>query len=329
MKKILLLLGLFAVTCSGAYAAGDDKGVSDEDIQQIVRQQPQWGLNFRTYLEREDFDNKSPLIRSDDEDGLFWGVGLTATKDKWSFDLAAERRWGGTWNSPDYDNMRVDYKLRYQVIPQLGLHLKYRSENKDRDYDKETYVKSATRDRFELGSDFNFFKGYLSGWLVAGHDDDKFDKVDANGYINSSTRDNGEYWEGDFGPTFVINDKISLRPTIYTTGEYYQSYRMTEEQLRLMATFKITDKIDLMPRVRITLDKNLRNKPNTETGYDVDFGGRIRYELLSNVKVSDKMSLFLGVAYDDQDRKIVSPGEKTGGKDIDMWWWITQISYSF
>lgn len=327
MKKILLLMGLFAITCSGAYA--DEKGINDEDKQQLIKPESKWGLNFRTYLEREDFDNRSPLILSDDEDGLFWGVGLTAIKDKWSFDLAAERRWGGKWSSPDYDNMRVDYKLRYQVMPQLAFHFKYRSENKDRDYGKESYVKSATRDRFELGSDFFFFKGYFSGWFVAGHDDDKYDKADINGYINGSTRDNGEYWEGDFGPTFTINDRLSIRPTIYTTGEYYKTYRMTEEQFRLMATYKLTDKIDIMPRIRFTLDKNLRNKPNKEYGYDIDFGERIRYELLSNIKVTDKMSLFLGVAYDDQDRKIVSPGEKTGGKDINMWWWITQLSYTF
>ena len=204
-------------------------------------------------------------------------VGFNAGLGKWNFDLAAERRWGGDWDSPDYDTMRVDYKIRYQVIPQLGVHFKYRSENRDRDYGKSTWYNSSTRDRVELGTDFDFFGGYFSGWLVGGHDEDKFDKVDPlTGYVNGSGRDHGNYWEGDFGPTFKLTDRISLRPTIYTTGEYYDSYRMTEEQFRLMATFKVNDRVEIMPRIRMTLDKNLRNKPNTETGYDIDFAERIR-----------------------------------------------------
>ena len=332
MKKLLFLLGLIAVTCGVSYAAnGDDKGLSDEDLKQIlVPGQPEWKFLVRTYIEREDFDNGSPLINGSYEDGLFWGVGFNAGLGKWNFDLAAERRWGGDWDSPDYDTMRVDYKIRYQVIPQLGVHFKYRSENRDRDYGKSTWYNSSTRDRVELGTDFDFFGGYFSGWLVGGHDEDKFDKVDPlTGYVNGSGRDHGNYWEGDFGPTFKLTDRISLRPTIYTTGEYYDSYRMTEEQFRLMATFKVNDRVEIMPRIRMTLDKNLRNKPNTETGYDIDFAERIRYELLGNVKITDKMSLFLGLAYDVQDRKLVTPGNTSDGKDINMWWWTGQLSYAF
>ena len=104
---------------------------------------------------------------------------------------------------------------------------------------------------------------------------------------------------------------------------------MTEEQLRIMATFKITDRISLIPRIRITLDKDLRNKPNTDVGYDIDFGERIRYELLSDIKITDRVNAFVGIAYDDQDRRLVDSAGKTDGKSINMWWWTGQLSYSF
>ncbi|MBP9479576.1 MAG: hypothetical protein KBF12_13285 [Sebaldella sp.] len=332
LKKLFLLIGIFAVTCVGTYAAtGDDKGLSDEDLRSVLGPElPKWNFLVRTYLEREDFDNGSPLIQGDNEDGLFWGVGFNAGLGKWNFDLTAERRWGGDWNSADYDTMRVDYKVRYQLIPEMAFHLKYRSENRDRDYDKSSWYNSATRDRIEVGTDFDLFKGYLSGWLVGGHDEDKYDTLDPlTGQVNGSGRDHGNYWEGDFGPTFKITDRISIKPTLYTTGEYYESYRMTEEQLRIMATFKITDRISLIPRIRITLDKDLRNKPNTDVGYDIDFGERIRYELLSDIKITDRVNAFVGIAYDDQDRRLVDSAGKTDGKSINMWWWTGQLSYSF
>ena len=331
LKKLFLLAGVLSLFCSLSYAAtGDDEGISDEDIRSTLGGDlPKWNFLVRTYIEREDFDNGSPLIGGSYEDGLFWGVGFNAGLGKWNFDITAERRWGGDWNSPDYDTMRVDYKVRYQIIPEFAMHLKYRSENRDRDYDRPTWYNSATRDRIELGTDFNFFKGYFSGWLVAGHDEDKFDVVDSTGRVAGSDRANGNYWEGDFGPTFTITDKISIRPTIYTTGEYYDDYRMTEEQLRIMATFKINDRISVMPRIRITLDKDQRDKETGEIGYDIDFGERIRYELLGDFKVTDRINVFAGIAYDDQDRKYVAPGTKTDGQSINMWWWTAQVSYAF
>ena len=33
--------------------------------------------------------------------------------------------------------------------------------------------------------------------------------------------------------------------------------------------------------------------------------------------------------YDVQDRKLVTPGNTSDGKDINMWWWTGQLSYAF
>ncbi|MGL6024400.1 MAG: hypothetical protein ACRC0F_07270, partial [Cetobacterium sp.] len=295
---------------------------------------PAWSFAGRTYLETEDFDNDSRVAGGDNEDGTFWGVGVSATKGKLTLDLNVERRFGGdlsTNSDAEWEATRVDYKIRYQLFESQAFHLKYRNDQRTRDYGKNTYHNNWTRDRYELGTDFNHFNGLLAGWLVVGKDKDK---ETASG---AKSRDNGWYWEGDFGPSFKLTDKLSFNPTVFTTGEMYDSYEMVETQIRIMMPYKATEKLTIMPRIRFTLDRthDAYWKGDYIEQYQNEAGNKIRYELMANYVINDQFSTFVGVAYEDNTRtfknddKLFDWTQPNGDHDIDLIWAYAGLNYKF
>ncbi|MGL5934174.1 MAG: hypothetical protein ACRCZI_00975, partial [Cetobacterium sp.] len=287
---------------------------------------PAWSFGARTYLETEDFDNSSGWMGGhDDEDGTFIGTGISATKGKLTLDLNVEKRLGGDLTSDsqaEWDAVRADWKVRYQLFENQAFHLKYRSENKVVDSERApTWMKSSRRNRIELGTDFNHFNGLLAGWLVVGHDEDK---------PSTGSNTDGNYWEGDFGPSFKLTDKLSFNPTVYTTGEFYDGYEMVETQLRIMMPYQVNEKLTIMPRVRITLDKTWDNK-NDETGsydraWDHSIGQRVRYELMANYVINEQFSTFVGLAYEDAER---DRAKENDTQDLDMVWTYVGLNYKF
>lgn len=349
MKKSLYLLAALSLLGTNVFAKevtsnGEIREESvDEEIQvmsTIEVPEDKWSFNGRIYLETEDFDNGSSLRWQgpgekigDDEDGTFIGTGVAASKGKLTLDLNVEKRFGGDlgFNRPDaeWEALRVDWKVRYQVFANQAFHLKYRNEERTRDYSRNAYQSNWTRDRYELGTDFNHFNGLLAGWLVAGYDRDKSSEPE-----KETTRDNGWYWEGDFGPSFKLTEKLSLNPTVYTTGEMYDSYEMVETQIRVMMPYKATEKLTIMPRIRFTLERTLDTKVNGDyiRDYENKAGSRVRYELMANYVINDQFSTFLGVAYDDNTRDYKNAdkiGGNEGKKDLDMWWTYIGLNYKF
>ncbi|MGL5428415.1 MAG: hypothetical protein ACRDAS_10925 [Cetobacterium sp.] len=332
MKKSLYLLAALSLLGTNVFA----KEVVAEPVVETSKEvivepvvvieevaAPAWSFGARTYLETEDFDNGSPISGGDDEDGTFWGVGVSATKGKLTLDLNVEKRFGGdlslSKSDAEWEATRVDYKVRYQLFEKQAFHLKYRTEERVRDFSRDTYHSNWTRDRFELGTDFNHFNGLLAGWLVAGLDRDK---VSVPG--EATSRDNGWYWEGDFGPSFKLTDKLSLNTTLFTTGEMYDSYEMVETQIRVMLPYQVNDKLTIMPRVRFTLDRT-NDDGNGNKVWEYEAGDRIRYELMANIVISDNLSSFVGVAYEQADRQYVDGGTK----DIDLIWSYVGLNYAF
>ena len=350
MKKSLYLLAalsllgtnVFAKEVVATPATESSKEVIVEPVI-IIEEAPveAWKFAGRMYLETEDFDNSSKISRGsegffemedlgDGADGLFWGTGVSGTKGKLTLDLNVERRYfgdlSGVIGGSENDATRVDWKVRYQLFEKQAFHLKYRNEKAD----------SSRRDRVELGTDWNHFDGLFAGWFVVGHDEDKAEGAfDSKGNYSPSDRTNGNYWEGDFGPSFKLTDSLSLNPTIYTTGEYYDGYEMIETQLRIMMPYQLNDKITIMPRVRITLDKSVDDKLNGSyvTNYEQKLGDRVRYELMANAVLTDNLSAFVGVAYDASKRDFKNSdkfGSGTDGKqDANMWWSYVGLNYNF
>lgn len=334
MKKSLYLIA--ALTLMGANAFATTTEIKEEFVNQETQilttaeeATDKWSFTGRTYLETEDFDNGATIDRTagvpgmkklgSGADGTFWGTGISGTKGKLTLDLNVERRFFGDLNGlksgAKNDATRVDYKVRYQLLENQGFHVKYRNEKSD----------SSKRDRVELGTDWNYFNGLFAGWLVIGHDEDK---------PVTGKNTNGNYWEGDFGPTFKLTEKLSLNPTIYTTGEFYDTYEMVETQLRIMMPYQLNEKVTLMPRVRITLDRTNDDKINGEykRSYDQNFGNKIRYELMANVTITENLSTFLGVAYEDGKRDFQNSdifGGANGKQDVDLFWTYVGLNYKF
>ncbi|MGL5099263.1 MAG: hypothetical protein ACRC6B_04385, partial [Fusobacteriaceae bacterium] len=318
-----------------------------------------WKFGGRVYFETEDFDNESTVAGGDHEDGTFWGTGISATKGKLTLDLGVERRFGGDTSfvntDAEWQATRVDWKVRYQLFANQAFHLKYRTEDRVRDYSKSTYHGDFKRTRYELGTDFNHFNGLLGGWLVAGIDRDKrglqknveegeiWDGSFSSDYGRNlrTNEEKGFYWEGDFGPTFKLTEKLSLKPTLYTTGEFYDSYEMVETQIRIMMPYQVNDKLTIMPRIRVTLDRNFDNiaAVDPEIGgklrqYEHDFGTKIRYELMANYVINDQFSTFVGFAYENATREYsnfdnIQWSQKNGDRDIDLFWTYIGLNYKF
>lgn len=329
MKKSLYLLAALSLLGTNVFAkevvaepvVETSKEVIVEPVV-IIEEAPveTWSISGRTYIETEDFDNGSGWMGGhDDEDGTFIGTGISATKGKLTLDLNVEKRLGGDLTSDsqaEWDAVRADWKVRYQLFEKQAFHLKYRSENKVVDSERApSWMGSTRRNRIELGTDFNHFDGLFAGWFVVGHDEDKPS-------VGSNT--DGNYWEGDFGPTFKLTDKLSLNPTIYTTGERYDNGDMTETQLRIMLPYQVNEKLTIMPRVRITLDRETKNADGS-MWWEQDFGDRVRYELMANYVINDQLSTFVGIAYEDAERNIYK-GET---KDLDMIWTYVSLNYKF
>ncbi|MGL6064175.1 MAG: hypothetical protein ACRC0S_03745 [Fusobacteriaceae bacterium] len=350
MKKLSLFLGALLIV--GTTVSAKEVIAEPMEMQEPVMMEPmveapaaevmlpQWKFGARMYLETEDFDSGSKLTNvndgsknsiRDDEDGTFIGTGVSATKGKLTLDLNVERRLGGDLSlskgDQEWEATRVDWKVRYQLFEKQAFHLKYRNEEKTRDWNKKTYHKDSTRDRYELGTDWNHFDGLFAGWFVVGHDEDQV--TDGNRITSKSS---GNYYEGDFGPIFKLTETVSLNPTLYVTGENYggkDAYRMDDYQARLMLIWKATDKVTIMPRIRYNIEKTQRNNLKKDV-WTLDAGDRIRYELMANVQIKDNLSSFVGVAFDDQTRNQIDANGNTVAKDgIDMWWTYVGLNYSF
>lgn len=360
MKKSLYLLAALSLLGTNVFAkevvagpatttetvapvAGEirEENVNEETQVMTMVEVPEdkWTFNGRAYLEMEDFDNGSNLAGGDDEDGTFFGTGVSASKGKLTLDLNIEKRLGGDLSSdhnPEWESLRVDWKVRYQVFANQGFHLKYRNETRTRDFSQETYHDDWRRNRYELGTDFNHFNGMLAGWLVVGYDRDKQD----NNYgLLNTNKNNGWYWEGDFGPSFKLTEKLSLNPTIYTTGEMYDTYEMVETQIRVMMPYQATEKLTIMPRIRFTLERTYDEKDSSLDGkfhrkYDNKAGNKIRYELMANYVINEDFSTFVGVAYEANTRTYKNEekfgwGPGNGDHDIDLWWSYIGLNYKF
>ena len=359
MKKSLYLLAALSLLGTNVFAkevvatpitSTESNAIAGEITEERVNEETEiltivevpedkWTFAGRMYLETEDFDNGSALrwqapgeVIGDDEDGTFWGTGISASKGKLTLDLNVEKRFGGdlglSSTDAEWEATRVDWKVRYQLFANQGFHLKYRNEERTRDYSRNTYHSNWTRDRYELGTDFNHFDGLLAGWLVAGIDKDKSTE------LTGTKRDNGWYWEGDFGPSFKLTEKLSLNPTVYTTGEFYDSYEMVETQIRVMMPYKATEKLTIMPRIRFTLERTDDGKLNGDfvRNYENKAGSRVRYELMANYIINEQFSTFVGVAYDDNTRDYKNAdkfGGNEGKKDLDMWWSYVGLNYNF
>ncbi|MCJ8343797.1 MAG: hypothetical protein MJH09_13290 [Cetobacterium sp.] len=345
MKKSLYFLSALTLLTTTAFANTEIKeetvNTETEVISTVEVPTSTWSFTGRTYLEFEDFDNNATINRGNKEgvmdklgsgaDGTFWGTGISASKDKLTLDLNVERRYFGDLNSSlggsKSDTTRVDYKVRYKLLPKQGFHGKYRNDKNN----------GSRRDRMELGTDFNYFDNLLAGWLVVGHDKDKtYSSYDATGKYTPSKSSTGTYWEGDFGPTFKLSEKLSLNPTLYTTGEFYDSYEMVETQLRIMVPYQVNEKLTVMPRIRLTLDRTQDSKDSNGkwcTDYEQKLGDKIRYELLANYIINENLSTFMGIAYEDGKRDFKNSDRfgkgKNGKEDVSLIWTYVGLNYKF
>ena len=298
MKKNLLTLGLVALLTVVVY--GEEK--TSFEVKP-------WNFSARTYAEVETYEGD--LGEGGAEDEAFFGVGVNAASGKWSYDLNVEKRGGGTTpgSSEGWEQNRVDYKVRYQALSNVGVQLKYRDETQaqKKEVGEPYYQGSKNRDRIEIGTDWG---GVLktNGWFVVGFDTDT---------DTSAEESDGTYWEGDFGPSFKINDKLTLTPTIYTTGEDYDGYTYRDQQIRLMASYKLNDKITLMPRVRYSIGREVK---------EIYESSRYRFEFMGNTQWDPKTSSFWGVAYDYQNREMK---DNSADKDLSMVWGYFSLSHSF
>lgn len=362
MKKSLYLLAALSLLGTNVFAkevvaspttttetvapvAGEirEENVNEETQVMTMVEVPEdkWTFNGRMYLETENFDNSSKIVRKGNkmipmgsgDDALFWGTGIAASKGKLTLDLNVERRYiGGAYSFKDgtNDRTRTDWKVRYQLLENQGFHVKYRNENGD----------GFRRERFELGTDWNYFNNLFAGWFVVGHDIDKgtsyeVDVLDPTAIVKAGKRTKGNYWEGDFGPSFKLTETLSLNPTIYTTGEFYDTYEMVETQLRIMMPYQATEKLTIMPRIRLTLDKTVDSKDGNgdfKRDWEAGIGERIRYELMGNYVFTEQLSTFVGVAFENGKRDFKNSdtfGGANGKETCNMWWGYVGLNYKF
>ncbi len=306
MKKNLFTLGLVALLTVNAFAEEVSTVEERETIGNIIEEasgkKSEWNHSVRSYLEVEKFNESL-------NDGAFWGVGVNASRGNWSYDLNVEKRGTGyvPMQTEGNEATRVDYKVRYQALDNVGVHVKYRSENNSG---------GNMRDRWEVGTDWANVLG-TGGWFVVGFDtDSKFDVVD-------TVSKNGWYWEGDFGPSFTINDKLTITPTLYTTAEFYDKYDFQDHQLRLMASYKVTENFSIMPRIRYSI---VRNQTHPESN-QWDATGRTRFELMGNNVITPQTSTFWGVAYDLDNREYTNVTKDAD--ELNMFWAYFQLTHAF
>jgi len=355
MKKKLSMLGLVVFLGANAFAedtpqtmeqlkaenitlkeklANTVVKVEDSGRTELIKQGDQgedWQISARTYIENELYSGYDGFHPS--ENIFMVGTGLNAVRGKWGYHLNIEQRLTGHINSEGADNqlIRSDWKVRYQANDKVGVAFKYRAERGNQKRAAWAAESNRDRDRVELGIDTGY--EYLSGWLVVGHDVDSGQSQ--NGVVSGKGK--GWYYEGDMGPTFQLSDDFALRPTFYSTGEFYHGYggednTMYDHQIRLMGIYQATDKLTIMPRIRYSLYRGVENTSNKTgnegTVYESDF--RVRAELLAAYKINDQWSVDGGIAYDWQDRE----GGKASGWDketrtLDMFWYTLGVNYRF
>ena len=352
MKRKLMMLGL--ITLLGATAFGADGEVAKDDTQKTIEelkaenetlkeklasnviiageegrptelikqgeQKDEWQISARTYIEREDYELGSKDFGAS-ENIMMFGTGINMVKGKWGYHINVEQRGTGHINSEGADNQntRVDYKIRYQATPKLGVHFKYRSERGTKKRSAWAAEQNRNRDRIELGIDSSY--QYLSGWFVVGHDVDS----------TMGAKNHGNYYEGDMGPTFQLTEKFALKPSFYSTGEFYDNFdeTMFDHQVRLMAIYQATEKLTIMPRIRYSLYRGVEENSYTYR-YESDY--RVRAELLAAYTINDQWSIDGGIAYDWQDRDYdysKSGGDKSKMKNIDVFWYTLGVNYRF
>lgn len=308
MKKKLFLLG--ALTLLGTQTFSAEEAAA-------TPQKSNWTVTSRTYIENEIYTGTGIYDKAEGINGFFIGQGFTASKGKLSLSFNGEQRLLGHQNSQGFDSAvsRLDYQVRYQVFDKIGVSAKYRSDNTTTGND---------RDRYQIGFDSSY--KYLSGWFVVGHDIDS--KI---GGAHHDT-DNGNYYEGDMGPTFQLTDTFALRPTLYATGEFYNNggdtSTMNAGQIRLMGIYNATPNLTLMPRVRYTIYKEIKSDSKTGDWTNYKAAGRIRAELLAGYKVTENLSVDGGVAYDTQTRKFTDKANTENSK-LNMVWYTVGMNYKF
>ncbi len=278
-----------------------------------------WQKSFRTHLEVEDYSGD---YGEKAEDIAYWSYSLNLKKEKFSHDFTVETRNGGVvpLDKRGWDGERFDYKIRYNVIGRIGIHLKLRYETRSEIQPRldEYWQDNNTRIRMELGTDWYSILNTI-GWFVYGVDIDKKE---------SGNKTKGMYFEGDFGPQFQLTDNLAFIPTLYLNGEFYEGiygYNMLDYQLRLMFNYKVTSTFNLLPRVRYSFYKSQYNYSVIYDDYidAYNASGRTRLELLGTNTFTSKLSSFWGVAYDWQDRR-----EPSGSvKEFDMFWAYFQLTY--
>ncbi|MCK5779582.1 MAG: hypothetical protein KAH04_01080, partial [Psychrilyobacter sp.] len=190
MKKKLMMLGLITVLGATAYGAETqtmeelkaentqlkeklaskvlivEDGRANEVIDQGTKED-EWNVSARTYIEREQYEMGSKDFGAS-ENIIMFGTGVNAVKGNWGYHLNVEQRGTGHLNTDGADNQntRVDYKIRYQATPKIGVAFKYRSERGNKKRIAYAAEQNRNRDRVELGLDTSY--QYLSGWFVVG-----------------------------------------------------------------------------------------------------------------------------------------------------------------
>jgi hypothetical protein len=313
---------------------GEENSATSEVIHQ-GEQGDEWQISARTYIENELYDGYDGWNPS--ENILMLGTGINMVKGKWGYHINIEQRLTGHVNSDGADNqlIRSDWKVRYQATDKIGVAFKYRAERGNQKRASWAAESNRDRDRVEIGIDTSY--KYLSGWFVVGHDVDSGQS--SGGEIIGKGK--GWYYEGDMGPTFQIMDKFAIRPTIYSTGEFYHGYgtednTMYDHQIRLMAIYQATDKLTIMPRIRYSIYRGVENTSDKYTHsmigeghlYTSDF--RVRAELLAAYTINDKWSIDGGIAYDWQDRTGGSGSDwDSETRTLDMFWYTLGVNYRF
>jgi opacity protein-like surface antigen len=347
MKKKLLMLGLITLLGANAFAAENTEEYSKSEYMEMLKaenvtlkeklantvlivedgravekinqgdQGEEWKISARTYIEREQYEMGTKDFGAS-ENIIMFGTGINAVKGKWGYHLNIEQRGTGHLNSEGADNQntRVDYKIRYQATPKIGVAFKYRSERGNKKRTAWAAEQNRNRDRVELGIDSSY--EYVSGWFVVGHDVDS----------QLGAKNQGNYYEGDLGPTFQLTDNFALRPTLYSTGEFYNNNdeTMYDHQVRLMGIYQVTDKLTIMPRIRYSIERDLSETSKT---YDYTSDYRVRAELLAAYSINDQWSVDGGIAYDWQDREYDGGSNGKSTKNIDMFWYTMGVNYRF
>ncbi|MGL5124465.1 MAG: hypothetical protein ACRC6U_00545, partial [Fusobacteriaceae bacterium] len=107
--------------------------------------------------------------------------------------------------------------------------------------------------------------------------------------------------------------------------------------IRIMMPYQATEKLTIMPRVRVTLGRDFDSVDShgkNERVWEYEFGSRIRYELMANYVINDQFSTFVGFAYENaertyKNREKMAWGTENGDHNIDLFWTYIGLNYKF